>query len=75
MTNKKGLKFYDSLDVSKAQNEDDLMNVYQRWAADYDDDNDNLLGTVSQPLSVQIFQEYVKNKELKIIDGSLELPW
>ena len=68
MTNKKGLKFYDSLDVSNAQNEDDLMNVYQRWAADYDDDNDNLLGTVSQPLSVQIFQEYVKNKELKIID-------
>ncbi|HJL51391.1 MAG TPA: class I SAM-dependent methyltransferase [Arenicellales bacterium] len=68
MTNKKGLKFYDNLDVSKTQNEDDLMNVYQKWAADYDDDNDNLLGTVSQPRSVQILQEYVRNKELKIID-------
>jgi ubiquinone/menaquinone biosynthesis C-methylase UbiE len=68
MTNKKGLKFYDNLDLSKTQNEDDLMNVYQKWAADYDDDNDNLLGTVSQPMSVQILQEYVKNKELKIID-------
>ena len=68
MTNKKGLKFYENLDLSKTQNEDDLMNVYQKWAADYDDDNDNLLGTVSQPMSVQILQEYVKNKELKIID-------
>ena len=68
MTNKKGLKFYDNLDLSNNQNEGDLMNVYQKWAADYDDDNDNLLGTVSQPMSVQILQEYVKNKELKIID-------
>tara|TARA_B100001964_G_scaffold14299_1_gene14934 strand:- start:211 stop:843 length:633 start_codon:yes stop_codon:yes gene_type:complete len=68
MTNKKGLKFYDNLDLSNNQNEGDLMNVYQEWAADYDDDNDNLLGTVSQPMSVQILQEYVKNKELKIID-------
>ena len=68
MTNKKGLKFYDNLDLSNKQNEGDLMNVYQEWAADYDDDNDNLLGTVSQPMSVQILQEYVKNKELKIID-------
>ena len=68
MTNKKGLKFYDNLDLSNTQNEDDLMNIYQEWAADYDDDNDNLLGTVSQPMSVQILQEYVKNKELKIID-------
>jgi len=34
----------------------------------YDHDNDNLLGTVSQPLSVQIFQEYIKDKSLRIID-------
>jgi ubiquinone/menaquinone biosynthesis C-methylase UbiE len=68
MTNKKRLIFYDNLDLSNKQNEGDLMNVYQEWAADYDDDNDNLLGTVSQPMSVQILQEYVKNKELKIID-------
>ena len=68
MTNKKGLKFYDNLDLSNKQNEGDLMNVYQQWAADYDDDNDNLLGTVSQPMSVQILQEYVKKKEQKIID-------
>ena len=68
MTNKKGLKFYDNLDLSNKQNEGDLMNVYQEWAADYDDDNDNLLGTVSQPMSVQILQEYVKKKEQKIID-------
>ena len=68
MTSKKGLRFYDNLDLSKTQNEGDLINVYQKWAAYYDDDNDNLLGTVSQPMSVQILQEYVKNKELKIID-------
>ncbi len=32
-------------------------------------------GIVQQSTSVQILQENVKNKELKIIDGSLELPW
>ena len=67
-TNQKGLKFYDKLDLSQRKNEGELITVYQKWAALYDKDNDDLLGTVSQPIAVQIFQEYVKDKKLKIVD-------
>ncbi|MFM1547006.1 MAG: class I SAM-dependent DNA methyltransferase [Candidatus Pseudothioglobus sp.] len=67
-TNQKGLKFYDNLDLSQRENEGELITVYQKWAALYDKDNDDLLGTVSQPTAVQIFQEYVKDKKLKIVD-------
>ena len=66
--NNKGLKFYDNLDLTHSHNDEDLQVVYKEWAAAYDYDNDNLLGTVSQPLSVQIFQEYIKDKSLRIID-------
>ena len=66
--NNKGLKFYDNLDLTHSHNDEDLQVVYKEWAAAYDHDNDNLLGTVSQPLSVQIFQEYIKDKSLRIID-------
>ena len=64
----KGLKFYDNLDLNHSHNDEDLQIVYKEWAPAYDHDNDNLLGTVSQPLSVQIFQEYIKDKSLRIID-------
>ena len=67
-TNQKGLKFYDKLDLSQKKNEGELITVYQKWAALYDKDNDDLLGTVSQPTAVQIFQEFVKDKKLKIVD-------
>jgi len=66
--NNKGLIFYDNLDLTHSDNDEDLQVVYKEWAAAYDHDNDNLLGTVSQPLSVQIFQEYIKDKSLRIID-------
>ena len=66
--NNKGLKFYDNLDLTHSHNDEDLQVVYKEWAPAYDHDNDNLLGTVSQPLSVQIFQEYFKDKSLRIID-------
>jgi len=66
--NNKGLKFYDNLDLTHSHNDEDLQVVYKEWAAAYDHDNDNLLGTVSQPISVQIFQEYIKDKSLRIID-------
>ena len=66
--NYKGLDFYDNLDLTHSHNDEDLQNVYNQWAAAYDYDNDNLLGTVSQPLSVQIFQEYTEDKSLRIID-------
>jgi len=66
--NYKGLKLYDNLDLTHSHNDEDLQVVYKEWAPAYDHDNDNLLGTVSQPLSVQIFQEYIKDKSLRIID-------
>ena len=66
--NNKGLEFYDNLDLTHSHNDEDLQDVYKEWASAYDHDNDNLLGTVSQPLSVQIFQEYIKDKSLRIID-------
>ena len=66
--NNKGLKFYDNLDLTHSCNDEDLQDVYKEWASAYDYDNDHLLGTVSQPLSVQIFQEYMKDKSVRIID-------
>ena len=68
INNKKGLKHYDNLDLSKSKNEDELLGVYKDWALLYDKDNDDLLGTVSQPYTVQIFHEHVKDCKLKIID-------
>ncbi len=78
--NHKGLKLQDNLDFSKSkkadnllgvyksQNEDELIGAYKDWALVYDKDNDDVLGTVSQPNSVQIFHEYIKDSKLKIID-------
>ena len=78
--NQKGLKLKDNLDLSKSKNEDNLLGVYKSqnedeligaykdWALLYDKDNDDLLGTVSQPNSVKIFHEYLKDSKLKIID-------
>ncbi|MEC7596053.1 MAG: class I SAM-dependent methyltransferase [Pseudomonadota bacterium] len=64
----KGLKFYDNLDLSASQNEEELLDVYKKWASVYDKDNDDLLGTVSQSNSVQIFHKYIVDKNQKIID-------
>ena len=50
----KGLGLYDNLDLSASQNDQELLDVYKKWASIYDKDNDDLLGTVSQPNSVQI---------------------
>ena len=66
--NAKGLKLYDSLDLTESENKEKLLDVYQKWASMYDKDNDDELGTVSQPNSVQIFERYVKDKTTYIID-------
>ena len=78
--NQKDLKLQDNLDLSKSkkvdnllgvyksQNEDELIVAYKDWALLYDKDNDDVLGTVSQPNSVKIFHEYLKDSKLKIID-------
>ena len=66
--NQKGLRHYDNLDLSKSKNDDEVLGIYKDWALLYDKDNDDLLGTVSQPNTVQIFHEHVKDYKLKIID-------
>ncbi len=78
--NQKDLKLQDNFDPSKSknkdnllgvyksQNEDELISAYKDWALVYDKDNDDVLGTVSQPNSVKIFHEYLKDSKLKIID-------
>ena len=45
--NTQGLKLYDSLDLSESKNKKKLLDIYQKWAALYDKDNDDELGTVS----------------------------
>ena len=64
----KGLGLYDNLDLSARENDQELLDVYKKWASIYDQDNDDVLGTVSQPNSVQIFHKHLSDKNQKIID-------
>ena len=64
----KGLGLYDKLDLSARENDQELLDVYKKWASIYDQDNDDILGTVSQPNSVQIFHKHLSDKNQKIID-------
>ena len=63
-----GLKFYKDLSLDKSQNDDEIKKVYQDWAIQYDTDNDDLLGTVSQPNSVDLLNNHTNDKNLKIVD-------
>ena len=63
-----GLKFYKDLSIDKSQNDDEIKKVYQDWAGQYDTDNDDLLGTVSQPNSVDLLNNHTNDKNLKIVD-------
>ena len=68
MSEEKGLINYNDLDLDDQQNDIKLKKVYKEWASQYDFDNDNKLGTVSQPKSVQLLSSHVKDKAAKIID-------
>jgi len=63
-----GLKFYKGLKINKSQNEKEIKKVYQDWADQYDKDNDDLLGTVSQPNSVDLLINHISDKYIKIVD-------
>ena len=63
-----GLKNYENLDFKDAKNDNRLMEVYRDWAKKYDYDNDHVLGTVSQPKSVNLLSTRLKDKTAKIID-------
>ena len=52
----------------KSQNDDEIKSVYDEWAARYDDDNDALLGTVSQPNCVKLLASHLRDKDASIID-------
>ena len=63
-----GLKNYEGLDLKDAKNDNRLTKVYRDWAKKYDYDNDHVLGTVSQPKSVNLLSTRLKDKTAKIID-------
>ena len=63
-----GLNFYKDLSIDKSQNDNEIKKVYQDWANQYDKDNDDLLGTVSQPNSVDLLNNHINDKNLKIVD-------
>ncbi len=63
-----GLKNYEGLDLKDAKNDNRLMEVYRDWAKKYDHDNDHVLGTVSQPKSVNLLTTRLKDKNAEIID-------
>ena len=63
-----GLKNYENLDLKDAKNDNRLTEVYRDWAKKYDYDNDHVLGTVSQPKSVNLLSTRLKDKNAKIID-------
>ena len=63
-----GLNFYKDLSIDNSQNENEIKKVYLDWADQYDNDNDDLLGTVSQPNSVDLLNNHTKDKNIEIVD-------
>ena len=63
-----GLKNYEGLDLKDAKNDNRLTEVYRDGAKKYDYDNDHVLGTVSQPKSVNLLATRLKDKNAEIID-------
>ena len=63
-----GLKIYEGLDLKDAKNDNRLTEVYRDWAKKYDYDNDHVLGTVSQPKSVNLLTTRLEDKNSEIID-------
>ena len=68
MSVQKGLGLYHNLDLANQENEDEIKSIYQKWADTYDTDNDDSLGTVSQPNCVALLSQYQKDKSGLILD-------
>jgi len=68
MNKVKGLNIYNNLNLDKTNNDFEIKKVYQDWAVQYDKDNDDLLGTVSQPNSVDLLNNHTNDKNLEIVD-------
>ena len=68
MNKKQGLNFYKNLNLREEKNDEKIKFVYEEWAENYDTDNDNLLGTVSQPRCVKLVAKELKDKTAEMID-------
>lgn len=69
MTANKGLSHYDHLDLDDEDNAAKIKRIYQAWADSYDADNDDALGTVSQPTMVELYTQFVKDKSCHLLDA------
>ncbi|MGI9353571.1 MAG: class I SAM-dependent DNA methyltransferase [Rhizobiaceae bacterium] len=63
----KSIARYHSVDPT-ADSADQLKAVYADWAESYDDDNDNKLGTVSQPTTVVMLARNAPDLSISILD-------
>ena len=68
MNKKQGLNFYKNLNLREEKNDEKIKFVYEDWAENYDTDNDNLLGTVSQPQCVKLVAKELEHKTAEMID-------
>ena len=68
MNKKQGLNFYKNLNLREEKNDEKIKFVYEEWAKNYDTDNDNLLGTVSQPQCVKLVAKELEHKTAEMID-------
>ena len=62
-----GIDRYHDMDF-EADKASQLKQIYADWAATYDQDNDDTLGTVSQPATVEMFARHCADPNAKIID-------
>ena len=62
-----GIDRYHDMDF-EADKASQLKQIYADWAATYDQDNDDTLGTVSQPTTVEMFARHCADPNAKIID-------
>ena len=69
MTAHKGLSHYDHLDLDDEDNAAKIKRIYQAWADSYDADNDDELGTVSQPTMVELYSQFETDKSLHLLDA------
>ena len=68
MRKDKGLTLYEKLDVADEDNAARIQKIYQQWASHYDGDNDEALGTVSQPTMVSLFEGMAEDKQMSLLD-------
>ena len=64
----KGLSRYEHLNRGLTDNSAEIKRIYQNWAHSYDSDNDDMLGTVSQPTMVHFLTQFAPDKTVRLLD-------